>query len=275
MHLEVEAVTPRERADLAADPAVVATSPTMPTRLIEPRAAEPVSPEVDSTWGVAEVGATGSRYSGDGVTVAVLDTGIDHAHAAFDAVRIVTQDFTGGDPEDRNGHGTHCAGTVLGRDIEGLRIGVARGVQRLLAGKVLADDGGGSSEMLFEGLLWAVAENAQVISMSLGLDFPGMVARRAAAGWPVDLATSVALDAYTGTLRMLDTIVELVGRREAVVVAAAGNESRRELRPEYAITTSLPAAAEGVISVAAAARQGTELEIGSFSNAHPRLRSRR
>jgi subtilisin family serine protease len=70
---------------------------------------------------------------------------------------------------------------------------------------------------------------------------------------------------------MLDTIVELVGRREAVVVAAAGNESRRDLRPEYAITTSLPAAAEGVISVAAAARQGTELEIGSFSNAHPRL----
>lgn len=271
LHLEVEDVTQAERAEFAADPAVLATSPTMPTRLIEPRAAEPSPAEVDSTWGVVEVGAAGSRYSGDGVTVAVLDTGIDCAHPAFDGLRVVAQDFTGGDPDDRNGHGTHCAGTVLGRDVAGLRIGVARGVQRLLAGKVLADDGGGSSEMLFDGLLWAAAENVQVISLSLGFDFPGMVTHRATAGWPVDLATSIALEAYTATLRMLDTIVELVRRREAVVVAAAGNESRRDVRPEYAITTSLPAAAEGVLSVAAAGRRQEELEIGFFSNAHPRL----
>ena len=87
-----------------------------------------------------------STWTGEGVTVAVLDTGIDSKHPAFAGVDIVEKDFTGTGNGDRQGHGTHCAGTIFGRDVDGKRIGVARGVKRALIGKVLGDEGGGDSE---------------------------------------------------------------------------------------------------------------------------------
>jgi subtilisin family serine protease len=52
----------------------------------------------------------------------------------------------------------------------------------------------------------------------------------------------------------------------AVVIAAAGNESRRDQSRDYALAASLPAAAEGVVSVGAAARDGSRFDIGMFSN---------
>jgi subtilisin family serine protease len=57
----------------------------------------------------------------------------------------------------------------------------------------------------------------------------------------------------------------------AVVIAAAGNESRREVHQDYVIAASLPAAAEGVVSVGAAERGEQGLRIGSFSNTFPRI----
>ena len=59
-------------------------------------------------------------------------------------------------------------------------------------------------------LTWAMQERADIISMSLGFDFPGMVAGLTADGWPVDLATSTALEAYRGNLRMFDAIMAVV-----------------------------------------------------------------
>jgi len=74
---------------------------------------------------------------------------------------------------------------------------VAPGVATALIGKVLGDDGGDSSEMLFNGMKWASRNNAQVISMSLGFDFPGMVDSLINdEGWPNDLAASAALESY-------------------------------------------------------------------------------
>ena len=67
--------------------------------------------------------------------------------------------------------------TIFGRDVDGKRIGIARGVRKALIGKVLSDTGGGSSEMIFRGIQWALDEGAHVISMSLGFDFPGAVKR--------------------------------------------------------------------------------------------------
>jgi subtilisin family serine protease len=141
---------------------------------------------------------------------------------------------------DKNGHGTHCAGTIFGREVEGTRIGVAPGVTTAFVGKVLGDDGGGTSEMIFRGLQRALEESADVISMSLGFDFPRLVARLVGEGWPVDLATSVALEAYRGNIRMFGALMAMVQARVpfdggAVVVAAAGNESRREIDPGYEI----------------------------------------
>ncbi len=199
---------------------------------------------------MAAVGATGSGYTGVGTLVAVLDTGIDATHPAFAGMTLVQRDFSGCSDGDRQGHGTHCAGTIAGRDVSGCRIGVARGVQRILVGKVLADNGAGTSEMVFSGLRWAVEQGAHVISMSLGFDFPGMVRDRVQQGWPADLATSIALEAYRGNLKMFDALMTMIRAQEAfspgcVVVAAAGNESMRDVNPDYEIAASLPAAAEG------------------------------
>ena len=140
-------------------------------------------------------------------------------------------------------------GTVFGRDVDGVRIGVAQGARRTLINKVLADNGGGSSEALFSGMTWAVKNGAQVISMSLGFDFPGLVPRLTADDWPADLATSSALEAYRANLHVRLADANAPGARgiseRTVVVAASGNESRRDLRPDYEIAASLPAAAEG------------------------------
>ncbi len=269
-HLEIESLEPSDRAELARDPEVVAISPEMPIALIRPFEV-PEAEAATTAWGVEAVGAADTALTGAGVKVAVLDTGIDAGHPAFSGVALTQRDFSGSGDGDRNGHGTHCAGTIFGRDVAGTRIGVARGVDAALIGKVLGDDGSGSSEMIFEAISWASEEGADVISMSLGFDFPGLVERLIGFGWPADLATSVALEAYRGNLRMFDALMEVIEARAAfgpgtLVIAAAGNESRRDENPNFEIAASLPAAASGVISVAAAGDDPEGYRIADFSN---------
>ena len=147
----------------------------MPLQLIEPIARSDVArPTAASTWGVEAVGAIASIFDGDGVTVSVLDTGIEPGHPAFVGINLLRKNFTTESDDDIDGHGTHCAGTVFGRDVDGMRIGVARGVKKAIIGKVLGN-GGGSSETLVNAIQWSVQNGANVISMSLGLDFPGYV----------------------------------------------------------------------------------------------------
>lgn len=275
VRIDVETTGVKGRNDLARDPEVVAIAASMPTRLIEPRDTAKQSAEGDS-WGVAAVGATISRFTGSDTTVAVLDTGIDTAHAAFAGVVVVEKDFSGSGNGDRNGHGTHCAGTIFGRDVGGSRIGIARGVEKVFIGKVLSDTGRGTSEMAFRGLRWVADHGANVISMSLGFDFPGMVSERVQEGWPTDLATSIALEAYRGNLRMFDALMTMIKAQEpfstaSVVVAAAGNESRRDVNPDYAIAASLPAAADGVLSIGALLKAPNGYTIAPFSNSFPKL----
>lgn len=264
--------------ELTRDPEVRAVAPVIPTALIFPvPAAGPANAAVPGpTWGVTAVGADVSARTGAGVTVAVLDTGIDAAHPAFAGVDVVEEDFSGSGNGDRQGHGTHCAGTVLGRDVGGTRIGVAPGVGRALIGKVLGDDGGGTSEMIFRGIQWALEQGAQVTSMSLGFDFPGLVQRLVDDGWPADLATSAALEGYRANLRMFDALMGLVRSQAAfgpgmILVAAAGNESRRTVDPDYEIGVSLPAAADGVVSAGALAQGDQGLEVAPFSNTFPAI----
>lgn len=269
--LSTERIPDQAIAELLADPRVELIAPVMPTRLIGPLSCgAPIPGHSDTNWGVDAVRADQSRCSGAEVTVAVLDTGIDRAHPAFNGITLVEKDFSGHGDGDQQGHGTHCAGTIFGRDV-GKRIGVARGVDRALIGKVLGDDGSGQSDMIFNALTWAMQERADIISMSLGFDFPGMVAGLTRDGWPIDLATSNALEAYRGNLRMFDAIMGVVKAQAAfgispLVVAAAGNESRRSVNREYRIAASLPAAADDVISVAAVGRAGERYAVADFSN---------
>jgi subtilisin family serine protease len=253
-------------------------APAFDVRLIRPvdfgarRPAGAAAPSV--SWGVKAVGAVDCPFDGTGVTVAVLDTGIDRTHPAFKGIDILEKDFTGEGDGDRHGHGTHCAGTICGRDVGKTRIGMARGVTRLLVGKVLGDKGGGGTDAIVDAMMWAIQEGAHVISMSLGMDFPGYQKDLVARKWPAEVATSMALEGYRQNVRLFDRIAELIadgdflGRR-ALIVAATGNESRRDLSSSYTIAKAPPAAADGFLSVGAVQPTGNAekpYKVAPFSN---------
>jgi subtilisin family serine protease len=272
--VEVDEIDRRDITALTRDPSVVVVAPAMPMKLIEPIAratdAQPAAGNIE--WGIKAVGADTSPFSGNGVVVAVLDTGIDPTHPAFAGVNLVRKNFTAAVDDDEHGHGTHCAGTIFGRNTNGTRIGVAPGVTKALIGKVLGQ-GGGSSDKIADAIQWAVENGANVISMSLGIDFPGLVARLIDNGFPRELATSRALEGYRLNVQLFERLASLVRGRGALsgqptlLVAAAGNESERGTNPDFEIAVSPPAVSEGMVSVAALGQgDPAGLTIAPFSN---------
>ena len=243
---QVLSLQPHERGELE-DPTVYAEAPEMPVALIAPKskseqdvaATEPVA------WGVRAVGAVESSCTGAGITVAVLDTGIRADHEAFrdPNLHLEQKDFTGEGDGDGHGHGTHCAGTIFGRDVGGTRIGVARGVTTVLIGKTLSKDGAGSTEAVVDALYWAARQRAQVITLSLGIDFPGHVQRLIEEHQcPPALATSRALEVFRKNLQFFDDIAKVVRGLvpNGVIVAAAGNASCRSQRPDFVVSVEPP-----------------------------------
>lgn len=123
------------------------------------------------TWGLQATKVATSKYSGKGIKVAVLDTGLDLKHPDFTGRSIVSKSFISGVPtaQDGHGHGTHCTGTACGslKPRQGRRYGVAHGAQ-IFIGKVLSDRGSGGDIGILGAIDWAVANKCHVISMSLG-----------------------------------------------------------------------------------------------------------
>ncbi len=275
--VELETLTAAKAAEVARKKDVEAVAPVVPLKLIAPvkvnATANPAAAGV--TWGVQAVGADKSPFTGDGVIVAVLDTGIDATHPAFAGVNLVKKNFTTDQDTDQHGHGTHCAGTIFGRNVNGTRIGVAPGVKTAVIGKVIGD-GGGGSDTLLEAIEWALQNGANVISMSLGIDFPGLVEELRQRGVPVELATSMALEGYRDNILLFGKLASLVQARAAfgqpaLIVAAAGNESRRDQDPNFVIAVSPPAAGEGIVSVAALGQGSQGFTVAPFSNTKARL----
>jgi subtilisin len=125
--------------------------------------------------GVARVGepTTGAEGAGGGIMIG--DTGIDWTHPDLN-VAPDRFDAFGGDCMDRNGHGTHVAGTAAALKNGYGVVGVAPGAT-LYCGKVLADNGSGSDSNIIELLQWVVNKNAAganppilVVNLSLGRD---------------------------------------------------------------------------------------------------------
>jgi subtilisin family serine protease len=275
--VELETLTAAKAAEVARKKDVEAVAPVVPLKLIKPvKVGGGASVAAASvTWGVQAVGADTSPFTGDGVIVAVLDTGIDASHPAFSGVDLVKKNFTTEPDADQHGHGTHCAGTIFGRKVDGTRIGVAPGVKKALIGKVIGD-GGGGTDTLLEAIEWALQNGANVISMSLGIDFPGLVATLEQRGVPTELATSMALEGYRDNILLFGKLASLVQARAAfaqpaLIVAAAGNESRRDENSNFVIAVSPPAAGEGVVSVAALGEGPQGFTVASFSNTKARL----
>lgn len=274
VRVEEASLNTAERDDLRRDPRTRAIAAPMPMRLIEPVASDQVAPDEAApssgavTWGVRAVGAEDSAFDGSNITVAVLDTGIEPGHAAFSGIDLIQRNFTSEGDDDINGHGTHCAGTIFGQDIEGLRIGVARNIKRALIGKVLGA-GGGSSKTIAEAIQWAVASGANVVSMSLGIDFPGFVKfLTEERGLEPEPATSIALEGYRANVNLFTELSRLVAAQNAfadgcVIVGASGNESNR---PAFEIAVAPPAAGNGIVSVGALQEDGAGHRIARFSN---------
>jgi len=105
---------------------------------------------------------------GRNVKVAVLDTGVAQRHQDLAGSVFAGADFTGSKGiEDKIGHGTFCAGIIGARQNNFGVIGVAPECQ-LLIGKVVNDNGVCYDQAVINGLNWAIAQGADVISMSIG-----------------------------------------------------------------------------------------------------------
>ncbi|HCC48168.1 MAG TPA: peptidase S8 [Elusimicrobia bacterium] len=127
--------------------------------------------EKEIPWGVKRVNAASAwdYTAGQGVKVAVIDTGIDYTHpdlaanykGGYNAI------ITTATPLDDQGHGTHVSGTIAAvRDLKGV-VGVAPGVD-LYGVKVLDKRGSGQYSWIVAGIEWAINNGMHVINMSLG-----------------------------------------------------------------------------------------------------------
>jgi subtilisin family serine protease len=124
-------------------------------------------------WGIANnnVPDTWKETQGEGIRVAVLDTGTT-SHPDLEGAVVASRDFTGGgDATDRQGHSTHCCGIVAARNNDLGVVGVAPAAS-LVVGKVLGDDGSGRGNWIAAGIAWAMTQGADIISMSLGSSSP-------------------------------------------------------------------------------------------------------
>jgi len=172
---------------------------------------------------------------GEGVTVAVIDSGVDRdqpdlAGRVDDGIDLVDP---GTPPDDGYGHGTHVAGIIAAEPDNGLGMAGLAPLARILPVRVLDDDGEGSFGRTAYGIRWAVDHGAQVLNLSLTLTQDDPQVRR---------AVQYAVD------------------HNVVAVAAAGN---RPCPESGADETVYPAAYPQVIGVGAANKAG---DVSGFSS---------
>lgn len=168
-----------DRAGLAAlrkEAVVAKVLPAPELRLIKPVATTPKKPAAGYSWGLKRLGIDtlhAQGYSGKGVLIGHLDTGVDaghpalkgavHSFAEFDALGAIVE---GAPAVDSDRHGTHTAGTIAGREVHGVQFGVAPGAQLASA---MVIEGGHVLARILAGMNWVVGQQVRVLSMSLGL----------------------------------------------------------------------------------------------------------
>ncbi|MEU5753636.1 S8 family serine peptidase [Streptomyces sp. NPDC047829] len=178
--------------------------------------------------------------TGKGVTVAVLDSGVDAGHPDLAGRVAQSRSFIAGEEvADRHGHGTHVASTVGGSGAasDGAERGVAPGAT-LAVGKVLDDSGSGSESEIIAGMEWAARDvGADIVSMSLG-----------------------STEASDGTDPMAEAVNTLSRETGALFVIAAGNTGAPS-------SIGSPGAADAALTVGAV---DSADEAAYFTSAGPR-----
>jgi subtilisin family serine protease len=171
-------------------------------------------------WGprrVAAQKAWDTTKGSAGVTIAVLDTGVDYSHPDLQAMFVPGYDFVNRDDSarDDHGHGTAAAGVIAARTDNGKGQAGICWRCRVMPVKVLGANGQGTTSDIAAGILWAVAHEADVISLSLG---------------------------GAGSTQTLANAVEAASSEGIPVIAAAGNAG--------STTPFYPAAYPDALSVA-------------------------
>jgi len=194
----------------------------------------PSQPAQSLPWGIDRVDAelSWSKSTGNGIKIAVVDTGIDYTHPDLDANVKGGVTFVTGTKnyKDDNGHGTHVAGTVAAENNAIGVVGVAPDAW-LYGVKVLDRHGSGWVSDVIAGIDWSVSNGMQVITMSLG---------------------------SSSDVQALHDAVDNAYNRGTVLVAAAGND--------YGGAISYPARYSSVIAVTAT---DSSNNVASFSNIGP------
>ncbi|MEU5948924.1 S8 family serine peptidase [Micromonospora sp. NPDC047465] len=194
----------------------------------------------DSVRQIGAPEAWAAGYDGTGVTVAVLDTGVDADHPDLKGRVLAAQDFTdSGDPRDWHGHGTHVASTIAGTGAAsgGRYTGVAPKAQ-LLSGKVCVQEGCPFSAIML-GMQWAATQGADVVNMSLGGGFSD------------------------GSDPLSQTVNALTEQHGTLFVIAAGNSGQNGEG-----SVDAPGAADAALTVGAVDKAD---ELAYFSGHGPRL----
>ncbi|GAA0334957.1 S8 family peptidase [Actinoallomurus spadix] len=193
---------------------------------------------------VPQIGAPdawAAGYTGKGVTVGVLDSGIDTAHPDLADTVTVAKDFTGGDngTQDGYGHGTHVASIITGSGAAsgGRYKGVAPDA-RLVVGKVLDGNGNGAFSQVMAGMEWIATQGARVVNMSL--------------------STDIASD---GTDPLSAELNTLTARTGTLFVVGAGNQGGDR-------SVGVPAVADAALTVGAVDHDNA---LAEFSSAGPRI----
>jgi serine protease AprX len=194
-------------------------------------------------------------YTGNGVTIAIVDSGVDNGHESFTGKFIAGYDATTGttgDPDDTDGHGTHVAGTAMGT---GGPSQTYRGVApnaRLVDVKVMGG-GTGSTADLIEGIDWVVNNratfNIRIMSISIAVTDQN--------------GNEIPSDGTDAVSQAVNNAVNA----GLVVTAAVGNSGQNII--------PAPAAADRAVTVGAVYDLGTIIRdddiLASFSNFGPRL----
>jgi len=196
--------------------------------------------ESEVTWGLQVTSVPKSKFSGQTIRIAVLDTGFDLDHPDFVGRSVVTNSFVPGQSvQDGHGHGTHCIGTSCGPQHPGTlpRYGIAFNAE-IFVGKVLSNAGSGSDSSILAGIEWAVKNGCAIVSMSLGS--------------PVT--------AGQGYSQVFEQVAKRALAAGTLIIAAAGNDSHR---PSLIAPVGHPANCPSIMAVGAL---DSQLQIGYFSN---------